>query len=199
VLIIGLTGGIGSGKTVASDAFAEFGAPVIDTDVLARELVEPGQPALREIAANFGQSCLLANGQLNRAELRRRVFDEPVLRKRLESILHPKIRELTRKRIAALKAPYCLVVVPLLVESDMLQMMDRVLVIDVPESVQIGRVQARDGTEDRQARRIVDAQASRKQRLEAADDVIENSGSLEDLRCEVRALDCLYRRLAAAE
>jgi len=199
MLIVGLTGGIGSGKTAASDAFAELGVPVIDTDVLARELVEPGQPAQEEIATNFGQSCLLPDGQLNRAALRQRIFANPGLRKRLETILHPRISELTRIRVAALNDPYCLVVVPLLVESNMLQMMDRVLVIDVPEDVQICRVQARDGTQDEEARRIVQAQASRAQRLEAADDVIENSGSFVDLRREVKALDTVYRRLAAAE
>jgi dephospho-CoA kinase len=197
MLIVGLTGGIGAGKTAASDAFAALGVPIVDTDLLARAVVEPGQPALLDIVETFGSDCLLADGRLDRATLRTRIFTRPALREQLESILHPRIRYLVRQRIARIDAPYCVVVVPLLVESGMLAMMDRVLVIDVPERVQQQRVTQRDGADAEQARRMIQSQASREQRLAAADDVIENSGSVEMLRARVAELDRLYRELAA--
>ena len=193
MLIVGLTGGIGSGKTAASDAFAELGAPIVDTDLLARDVVAPGQPALSEIIETFGSDCLLADGRLDRATLRARIFSRQELRVQLESILHPRIRALTLERIAQISAPYCVVVVPLLVESGMRALMDRVLVVDVPETIQIQRVTERDGTDPKQAKLVIESQANREQRLAAADDVIVNTGTLETLRARVVELDRLYR------
>ena len=178
MLVIGLTGGIASGKTAVSDRFAELGVPVIDTDRIARELVEPGQPALRAIAERFGQACLNSDGGLDRAHLRQRIFADPDAKKDLEAILHPRIRAEVSRRLAALSAPYCILVVPLLVETGDAYPVDRVLLVDVPENTQIERVMARDNISREQAIRILSAQASRAQRLQKADDIIENTGSL---------------------
>lgn len=197
VLVVGLTGGIGSGKTAVSDRFARLGAPIIDTDLLARELVEPGQPALAEIVADFGADCVDESGRLRRDRLREQVFADPASRRRLEAILHPRIRGLTRQRIAALHAAYCLVVIPLLVETGMTDLVDRVLVVDAPETAQIRRIQARDGVDEAQARRILGAQAHRQRRLALADDVVDNAGDLAELDRQVAALHQRYLALAA--
>lgn len=199
VLVIGLTGGIGSGKTAVSDRFARLGAPVIDTDLLARELVAPGQPALAEIVAAFGSDCLDDTGQLRRAHLRARVFADPAGRRRLEAILHPRIRALTRERTARLTAPYCLLVVPLLAETGMTDLVDRVLVVDAPEATRIRRVMARDGIDERQARRILAAQADRSQRLALADEIVENVGDLAALDRRIAGLHQHYLTLAATQ
>lgn len=199
VLIIGLTGGIGSGKTAVSDRFAQWGAPVVDTDLLARELVEPGQPALADIAAEFGPDCLDRDGRLHRARLRERVFADPAGRHRLEAILHPRIRLLARERIAGLTAPYCLLVIPLLAETGMTDLVDRVLVVDAPETERIRRVMARDGIDETQARRILAAQADRDQRLALADEIVENAGDLAALDQRVAALHRHYSTLAATQ
>ncbi|HAS50521.1 MAG TPA: dephospho-CoA kinase [Gammaproteobacteria bacterium] len=196
VLTVGLTGGIGSGKTAVSARFASYGVPVIDTDVLARELVEPGQPALAEIVAEFGKDCLDEAGRLNRAVLRERVFIDEAGRQRLEAILHPRIRALAKVRVARLNAPYSLLVIPLLVETGMTDLVDRVLVVDVAEVEQVCRVMARDGMDERQARRILAAQASRSRRLALADDVLENSGDLTELDQRIADLHQYYLRLA---
>ena len=198
MLVIGLTGGIGSGKTAVSDRFARCNVPIIDTDVLARELVEPGQPALTEITAAFGTDCVDEVGGLNRARLRERIFADVEGRKRLEAILHPRIRALARQRIAALTDAYCLLVIPLLVETGMTDLIDRVLVVDAPEAEQLRRVMVRDQIDEEQARRILAAQASREQRLALADEVIENSGDLVDLDRQVAALHQHYLTLAHA-
>lgn len=197
VLTVGLTGGIGSGKTVVSDRFASYGVPVIDTDVLARELVEPGQPALAEIVAEFGKDCLDDGGRLNRAVLRERVFVDEAGRQRLEAILHPRIRALAKVRVAGLNAPYCLLVIPLLAETGMTDLVDRVLVVDVTEAEQVRRVMARDGMDETQARRILAVQASRCRRLALADDVLENSGDFAELDQRIADLHQYYLRLAA--
>lgn len=199
MLVIGLTGGIGSGKTAVSDRFTRLGAPVIDTDLLARELVEPGQPALAEIMAEFGPDCLDGEGRLHRARLRERVFADPAGRRRLEAILHPRIRALARERIARLTAPYCLLVIPLLAETGMTDLVDRVLVVDAPEAMQIRRVMARDGMTEEQARRILAAQADRSQRLTLANEIVENAGDLAALDHQVAALHQHYLTLAAAQ
>jgi len=198
VLVVGLTGGIGSGKTAVSDRFARCGAPVIDTDLLARELVEPGQPALAAIVAEFGPECLDDRGRLRRAHLRERVFADPAGRRRLEAILHPRIRGLARERIAALTAPYCLVVIPLLAETGMTDLIDRVLVVDVPEAEQIRRVMVRDQIDEARARRILAAQAPRARRLALADEILDNAGDLDHLDRQVVDLHQRYSRLAAA-
>ncbi len=199
MLIIGLTGGIGSGKTAVSDAFARRGAPIIDTDIIAREVVAPGQPALAEIVARFGPACVDSQGRLDRAYLRRVVFADPALRRCLESILHPRIRQALRERLAVIRAPYCLVVVPLLVETGMTDMAHRILVVDVPETFQIQRVMARDQVTEDQARRVLAAQAPRAQRLALADDVIDNSKDLATLDAQVAALHEKYIALANAD
>ena len=196
MLVVGLTGGIGSGKTAVSDRFARYGTPVIDTDLLARELVESGQPALDEIAAAFGRDCLDEAGCLDRARLRERVFADASGRRRLEMILHPRIRALAKQRIALLAASYCLLVIPLLVETGMTDLVDRVLVVDAPEAEQLRRVMARDRTDEEQARRILAAQARREQRLALADEVVENSGDLAALDRQVSALHQRYLTLA---
>jgi len=197
MLTIGLTGGIGSGKTTVSDCFAQRGVPVIDTDLIARELVEPGQPALAEIAAHFGLDCLDDQGRLQRSRLRERVFADPASRQRLEAILHPRIRTVVRERTAALEAPYCLVVIPLLVETRMTDLVDRILVVDAPETEQLRRIMARDRMDEAQAQRILAAQARREQRLLLANEVIENAGDFDQLEHQVAALHQYYVTLAA--
>ncbi|MDG4549651.1 MAG: dephospho-CoA kinase [Candidatus Contendobacter sp.] len=197
LLVVGLTGGIGSGKTAVSDRFAQWGAPVVDTDLLARELVEPGQRALADIAAAFGPNCLDRDGRLHRARLRERVFADPAGRRRLEAILHPRIRALARERIARLIAPYCLLVIPLLAETGMTDLVDRVLVVDAPEAERLRRVMARDGIDETQARRILAAQADRDRRLALADEIVENAGDLAALDRRVAALHRHYLALAA--
>lgn len=199
VLVIGLTGGIGSGKTAVSDRFARLGVPAIDTDLLARELVELGQPALAEIVAEFGPDCLDDEGRLHRARLRERVFADPTGRRRLEAILHPRIRALARERIARLTAPYGLLVIPLLAETGMTDLVDRVLVVDAPEEMQIRRVMARDGVTEAQARRILAAQADRNQRLALADEIVENAGDLATLDRQIAALHQQYSTLASVQ
>lgn len=199
VLVIGLTGGIGSGKTEVSTRFARHGVPVIDTDQLSRELVEPGQPALAEIVADFGPDCLDDQGRLRRHHLRERVFADPSGRRRLEAILHPRIRATMRARVADLATPYCLVAIPLLVETGMTDLVDRILVVDVPEVEQIRRVMARDGVTEAHARRVLAAQARRDQRLAHADDVLENGGDLDLLDRQVAALHERYLALASAK
>jgi len=197
-MIVALTGGVASGKTAVSDRFAERGVPVVDTDVLAREVVAPGSPGLAEVEAAFGAEIIDANGALDRSALRQRIFDDPDARNRLERILHPRIAEEARRRLASEAAPYAILVVPLLVESGLFEDADRVLVVDVPEAVQIERLIARDGGTRDQAEAMLAAQASREQRLARADDVIENTGTLEDLRRRVDALDATYREVSAA-
>lgn len=199
MLVVGLTGGIGSGKTAVSDAFARRGVPVIDTDVIARELVAPGQPALDEIAAQFGPQCLDADGGLDRRFLREKVFADPRLRQRLEAILHPRIRRAVHDRLAELETPYCLVVIPLLVEAGMGDLVHRILVVDVPEALQIRRVMGRDRVDEAQVRKILSAQAGREQRLKQADDVIVNDADLATLDARVADLHQKYLTLAAEQ
>lgn len=198
MLVVGLTGGIGSGKTAVSDRFAQLGIPIIDTDILARELVAPGQPALKDIVAQFGSGCLDTTGHLDRTYLRRQVFAHPSLRKNLEVILHPRIKHELQCRLVSLNNPYCLVVIPLLVETGMQHLVHRILVVDVPEPVQIQRVMLRDQVDETQARRILSAQTSRDQRLALADDVIENHDDLSTLDSKITDLHSKYLNLALA-
>ena len=197
-LSIGLTGGIASGKSAVARLFAERGVPVLDTDQIARDVVEPGQPALAEVAAAFGPGVLAADGRLDRGALRQHVFADPAARRRLEGILHPAIRAELARRAAAAGGPYQVWVIPLLVEGGGIDRVDRVLVVDCPVETQLARLRARDGENDDSARRILAAQASREQRLAAADDVIINEGSLEALAPQVAALDVRYREVAKA-
>ena len=195
-LIVTLTGGIGSGKTTVSTLFSQLGVPLVDTDLLSRELVEPGAPALNEIRQTFGSDVVNPDGTLNRPALREKVFADTAARKQLESILHPRIRKLTRERLAGIDAPYAIVVIPLLLETGMDNPGDRILVVDVSESVQIARVLARDGVDEVQVRGILRAQCDRQRRLNAADEVIENNGSEEDLRGKVEQLHNKYLAMA---
>ena len=196
-LRIGLTGGIASGKSTVADMFSDLGIPVIDTDVIAREVVAPGRPALDEIRARFGDEVFDADGNLDRGAMRGLIFADDDARRDLEAILHPRIGEETRRQADAAGGPYQVIVVPLLTESALLQFVDRVLVVDCEEDRQVERLLARDTETVEQARRILAAQASRRERLEIADDVINNDHSLEHVRDQVADLDRDYRRLAA--
>jgi dephospho-CoA kinase len=190
--IIGLTGGIASGKSAAADHFAALGVPVIDADRIARELVEPGKPALKKICQRFGNSILLENGELDRATMREIIFIDAQARQDLEAILHPLIRDVITERIAALDDCYCIVVIPLLTESGNWGILDHRLVIDCPESLQLERLQQRDQLDLEQAKRILDAQASREQRKAIADDIIDNSHDLAYLESAVEKLHAKY-------
>jgi dephospho-CoA kinase len=191
-----LTGGIASGKTAVSNHFARLGVPVIDTDRIAHEMVEPGQPALQRIAEIFGPEFLDVSGRLDRRKMRQAIFANAELKARLESILHPLIAAEALRRINALDSPYCILVIPLYTESARWPFIDRVLVVDAEEATQIERVMARDGIDHAQAEAILRAQAGRQERLALADDVIDNSGSLEDLQKQVEALHQTYLDLA---
>ncbi len=194
--VVVLTGGIAAGKTAVSDLFAQRGVPVIDTDRIAHDIVEPGQPALKQIAEAFGPEFLGADGRLDRKKMRTAIFSSPQQKTRLEGILHPAIVAEADRRIAQIDAPWCLLVVPLLRETSLLPSIDRVLVVDVEESVQIERVMARDKINRQQARSILAAQTGRRQRLALADDVLDNSGSLEQLNAAVNELHHKYATLA---
>lgn len=193
---IGLTGGIASGKSVVAQMFADLGIPVIDTDVIAREVVARGQPALDEIRQRFGDHVMDADGNLDRAAMRRKIFSDAAMRRDLEAILHPRIGEATRRQSAAAGGAYQVIVVPLLIESTLLEFVDRVLVVDCDEDTQVQRLLSRDAETESQARRIIAAQASREERLAIADDVINNDGELRATRSAVNRLDRDYRRLA---
>ncbi len=194
--IVGLTGGIGSGKSTVADLFAARGVTIVDTDVIAHELTAPGGGAIEAIRAVFGSSVIRADGALDRDAMRTRAFDDPDARRRLEAILHPMIRDESMRRIGAATGPYVLHVVPLLVESGgSAGRHDRVLVVDCPVDVQIERVGRRSGLDRQRVESILATQASREARLQAADDVIENSGGPEALDAQVEAL---HRRYAAA-
>jgi dephospho-CoA kinase len=196
-LRIGLTGGIASGKSAVADAFARRGVAIVDTDVIAREVVEPGRPALAAVVAAFGADVLGADGRLDRRALRRLVFADPALRRRLEAILHPAIRAEMQRQAAAAAGPYVVIAIPLLVENRLQQQVDRVLVVDCPPDVQLGRLLARDSETPDGARAILAAQATRDERLAVADDVVANDGSLDDLDARVGALHRRYLELAA--
>jgi len=197
-LRIGLTGGIASGKSTVADMFGDLGVPVIDTDVIAREVVRPGQPALREIRDTFGDDVFAADGTLDRAAMRSLVFGDEEARRRLEAILHPKIGKATVDQADAAGGEYQIIVVPLLVESSLRAFVDRVLVVDCGEETQVARLLARDAESEAQARRMLAAQSSRAERLAIADDVVSNDGDLEDTREQVRALHRRYLVQAAA-
>ena len=196
MLRIGLTGGIASGKSTVASLFAGLGVPIIDTDEIARELTRPGSPALDEIAAAFGHELLSESGELDRWRLRQIVFADAGKRRRLEAILHPKIRAETLARAGKIEAPYVLFAVPLLFESGFDQLVDRCLVVDCPETDQIARLRRRDGSDETEARAMLAAQMSRQQRLAKADDVIDNAGDIESLRPQVNALNQRYLDLA---
>ena len=194
--IIGLTGGIGSGKSAAAARFAEaHGIHVVDADIKSRVVVEPGRPALHQIVDRFGDAVLQQDGSLNRAVLRERVFQDPDERRWLEQLLHPLIREEIVSDLASADSPYALLVSPLLVESGQYQMTRRVLVVDVPEALQIARTTLRYKVPEKQVRAILQAQAKREERLRHADDVITNDRALADLHQQVDQLHQYYLTL----
>jgi dephospho-CoA kinase len=184
---VGLTGGIGTGKSTVSRMFAELGVPVIDTDVIAREIVEPGQAAHAEIMDAFGRDVVARDGQLRRDVLRTLIFADPQKRRRLESILHPRIATTVSERVAALRTPYCIIVIPLLLERSATRV-DRIVVVDADPAEQVRRVVARDDLTEAEVEAIMRTQAARSERLAAADDVIDNNGDLKHLNRQVAAL-----------
>ncbi len=195
-LRIALTGGIASGKSTITDMFRDLGATIIDTDVIAREVVAPGQAALDEIREAFGDAVIAPDGSLDRPAMRKVVFSDNDARARLEGILHPRIREATMAMADAADGPYQIIVVPLLVGSPLAGYVDRILVVDCDEETQIRRLIARDAESETRARQMLAAQASREDRLALADDVIANDGDLRDAQREVRSLHRKYLALA---
>lgn len=196
-LRIGLTGGIASGKSLVADMFAELGVPVIDADLIAREVVAPGQPALEEIQARFGEHVVDAAGHLDRPAMRKTIFSDDGERRALENILHPRIGAETRRQAALAGGEYQVIVVPLLTGSPLAGFVDRILVVDCDEETQIKRLLERDSGTEEQARRILAAQASREDRLSVADDVIQNDRDIRSTRGQVTRLDSIYSDLAS--
>lgn len=198
MLVVALTGGIGSGKSAVSRHLKTLGAPVIDADLLARRMVEPGAPALQEIQATFGDHLVDGEGMLDRAALRDIVFDQPDQRARLEGILHPRIRQAMEDWLEQQNAPYAVLVIPLLFEAGQTTLADRILVVDCDPELQIERVLARDDLPRAQVEQILAAQVDRKTRLQGADDIIKNNGTLEELMAATEATHRRYLELAAS-
>lgn len=194
---VALTGGIGSGKSTVADEFAHLGVTVIDADIIARQVVKPGTPALLAIAERFGPQMINDDGCLNRRRLRERIFAHSEDKAWLNALLHPLIQQETRRQMQASTSPYLLWVVPLLVENRLTDKADRVLVVDVPKETQIERTMRRDGVSREHAEHILAAQATREQRLAAADDVIENMGSADAVASHVARLHEKYLMLAS--
>ncbi len=198
MLKIGLTGGIGSGKSTVADLFADLGVPVVDADVIARQLVQPGQPALQQLVETFGGDILDAQGALNRAELRRRVFADAGLKQQLDALMHPLIFTEIENAVSRLQQAYCLIAIPLLTETGKRYSVDRVLVVDCSPALQLQRVLSRDKVDRAEAEAIIAAQARREQRLAIAHEVIDNSGPLANLAEQVKNLHNSYLFLASA-
>lgn len=196
---VGLTGGIASGKSTVANLFVARGASLVDTDLLAREVVAPGSPLLADIVAHFGTGVLQADGTLDRGRLRDKVFTDPAERRWLEALTHPAIRALTDQRCDSATGPYVIVAIPLLVETQGADRFDRVLVVDCDPELQIARLQARDGASRAQAAQMLAAQATREQRLAVADDVILNDGDIATLRDQVEKLHRRYTMAASAQ
>lgn len=197
--ILGLTGGIGSGKSAVATHFGNLGVHLVDADHAARWVVEPGRPALALITEHFGSDVLQADGQLDRATLRQRIFEHPEERRWLENLLHPLIGEEIVRDLASAQSPYAILVSPLLIESGQHRMTQRVLVVDAPEAVQVQRTMARDKVSEEQVGAILKAQASREKRLEAADDVLVNDRDLKWLQREVERLHAFYLTLRGGQ
>lgn len=198
--VVAITGGIGSGKTTVANQFAALGIEVVDADLIAREVVGPGTPALTAIASHFGPGILDEQGRLDRRALRERIFSDPAAKFWLNALLHPIIRSEMLRQCAAVSSPYCLLVVPLLVENRLTELADRVLVIDVDEATQIERTCHRDGVSREQAQAILASQASRSERLAMADDVLDNqSGTTETIRERILALHETYLAFASQQ
>ena len=194
-MIIGLTGGIGSGKTEVSRRFEKLGIQVVDADIIARQVVEPKSHALKQIAEHFGSQILTQDEQLNRSKLREIVFAKPLEKKWLENLLHPIIRKETIDQLNKTTSPYCILVSPLLLETDQPSLVNRILVVDTDTALQISRASTRDNSSPEQITRIMDAQHSREERLAQADDVVTNTGDLNLLDEQVHALHQFYLTL----
>ncbi len=195
-LVVGLTGGLASGKSTVAEYFQSLMVPVIDADSIAREVVTRGEPALEEIRTYFGSKVIKPSGELDRAQLREHVFADPRELRKLEQILHPKIYARIIKDLEKLYSPYAILMIPLLLESEQKYPVDRVLVVDIPRDLQLSRASVRDGSDSKTLEAILDAQISRSERLAAADDVIDNTGSIEGLKPQVAKLHGKYLELA---
>lgn len=198
-MVIGITGGIGSGKTAASDAFAALGITVVDADLVSRDVVQPGQPALTTIAEHFGNNILLSDGNLDRKALREIIFSEPAAKQWLETLLHPLIRHEIICRLQQSDSPYTLLSSPLLLETDQQMLCSRVLVIDAPETLQLERTLARDNSSIETVKAIMASQFSRQQRLDKADDIIVNDGDLMALHNAVQTLHETYHDMSKTD
>jgi len=198
MLKIGLTGGIASGKSAAASYFAAHGVPVIDADLLAREVVRRGSSTLKEIVAAFGPEILDKEGNLDRTAMRKIVFSNILRRRQLEAIMHPRIKALMQSRIAELSAPYCILAIPLLIEANQQDLVDRILVIDAPTALQIDRLMNRDNITRQTAENILGAQIEREARLQYADDVVVNDGSIAALEDAIEKLHQKYLSMTTA-
>jgi dephospho-CoA kinase len=197
--VVALTGGVAAGKNAVAQRFEALGIRVYDADVAAREVVAAREPALAEIEFVFGAGVLHVDGSLNRRAMRERVFADPAARNKLEGIVHPRVRAWLRRRVGMDRGPYCVLAIPLLVENrEAYAWVDRVLLVDAPEALQVERLMQRDGIDRGAARRMLAAQSSREQRLAIADDVIVNDGEEAALDARVAALHARYLELAAA-
>lgn len=196
MLTIGLTGGIGSGKSTVAELFRDYGVTIIDSDIIARDVVAPGTALLTEILKHFSNEILDNEGSLDRRQLRDIIFNNNKERLWLEKHLHPAIYTRIREQLTTIKSPYSIVIIPLLVETKPLDLIDRILVVDCPEDLQINRVQKRDNTNDNKIKSIMQTQVSREDRLAAADDIIDNSGDLESLKQQVHELHQDYLELS---
>jgi dephospho-CoA kinase len=199
MFVVGLTGGIGSGKSTVAEMFTTLGVELVDADIAAREVVAPGTPALAEIAKHFGSEILMADGGLDRGALRQVIFHHEQEKHWLEELLHPLIRMWLTKKISSSRTAYCLLVSPLLLETGQAELVDRILVVDVSVDIQIARTLARDGGEERTVRAIIASQIDRSQRLERADDIIGNDQPLKFLRQRVEKLHRGYLAMARAK
>ncbi len=199
LLRVGLTGGIGSGKTTVKNFFDELGAPTIDADEISHRITKPGQAAFDEVIALFGKESLDETGNLDRKRLRALIFDEPDLKQKLEAIIHPRVRAQIREFTDRVDYPYCIICIPLLLETGAQSTVDRVLVVDAPEELQVARVNRRDNADERQTRSIIRSQAGREQRLHAAHDIIVNDGNISDLKAQVDNLHERYKLMGSQQ
>lgn len=193
---VGLTGGVASGKSTVSHLFAELGVTIIDADLIARQLLEKNTDCFKQVVQLLGDKVLLDNGEINRPFLRELIFTDAAAKQAVEQILHPNVRKQMLATAARSETPYCIFVAPLLIEADMLDLVDRTLVVDIPEPLQLQRLCQRDSLTEQQARRMLDNQASRDERLQAADDIIDNQGDTDTLQKKVKQLHLFYRDLA---
>lgn len=196
MLVVGLTGGIGSGKSTVANLFAKHGVPIIDADVIAREITTPNHPAFVSIIQHFGKDVVLQNGSLNRAKLRQLIFSQPEQKLWLEKLLHPLIRDEIANQITTLTTPYCIAVIPLLLEAEVYSFIDRILVVDTTTTEQLKRTLLRDNVTEAEAQAILQSQTNREARLAKAHDIITNNGTLDDLIPQVNKLHEMYLKLS---